>query len=149
MALAKEAGKGKEVNLTVIRAAQERELAVTLGDPQVRVATRAAGGRAEARAQAGGWAQGGGRAGAQAGGNAVPGGRWQTHHTEHREQVVSESNEHGTVEIRETNGVRTVRVRDVAGQEVYAGPLNTDADWQAVPGAFQDMARAVAGKLGG
>ncbi len=145
-ALAKAAGKGKEVNLTVIRAAQERQVAVTLGDSQARAATSVVGGRARAQAHA--HAGGGAQAGAHVGGQAGPGGQWQTHHAHHSDRVFSESNERGTVEIRETDGVRTVRVRNAAGQDVHAGPLNTEADWQAVPADFLEMARAVAGKLG-
>jgi hypothetical protein len=62
---------------------------------------------------------------------------------------VAESNDRGTVEIQETDGRRSVRVRDPSGREVHAGPLNTDADWEAVPEAFRGMVRDVAGKLGG
>lgn len=142
-ALAKAAGKGKEVTLTVIREAQEREVAVTLGDSKARPGDWPAAGPVEAQALA----HAGG--GAQAGAHAGPGGRWRTHQTQHVDRVVSESNERGTVEIRETNGHRTVKVRNATGQELYSGPLNTDVDWQSVPADFQEMARAVAGKFGG
>jgi hypothetical protein len=151
-ALAKAAGKGKQVNLTVIRAAREQEVAVTLGDPEAKAVAMATGGRAEAhaRAEAGGWPHAGGRAAGQAGGqsrgSAGQGGHWETHHTQ---RAVAESDDRGTVEIQETDGRRTVRVKDPSGREVHAGPLDTDADWEAVPEAFRGMVRDVAGKLGG
>ena len=121
-ALAKAAGKGKQANLTVIRAAQEQAIAVTLGDPEAKAVAMAAGGRA---------------------GKAV---HFESHHTQ---RAVAESNEHGAVEIRETDGRRMVRVKDPTGREVHAGPLDTDADWEAVPEAFREMVRDAAGKLGG
>ncbi len=151
-ALAKAAGKGKQVNLTVIRAAQEQAIAVTLGDPEAKAVAMATGGRAEAhaRAEAGGWPHAGGRAAGQAGGqsrgSAGQGGHWETHYTQ---RAVAESDDRGTVEIQETDGRRTVRVKDPSGREVHAGPLDTDADWEAVPEAFRGMVRDVAGKLGG
>lgn len=151
-ALAKAAGKGKQVNLTVIRAAREQEIAVTLGDPDAKAVAMAAGGpaQAHARAEAGGRAHAGGQAAGQAGGQprgpAGQGGHWQTHHTQ---RAVAESNNRGTVEIQEADGRRMVRVKDPTGREVHAGPLDTDADWQAVPEAFREMVRDVAGKLGG
>ncbi len=151
-ALAKAAGKGKQVNLTVIRAAREQEVAVTLGDPEAKAAAMATGGRAEAhaRAEAGGWSHAGGRAAGQAAGQprgpAGQGGHWHTHHTQ---RAVAESNDRGTVEIQETDGRRSVRVRDPSGREVHAGPLNTDADWEAVPEAFRGMVHDAAKKLGG
>lgn len=151
-ALAKAAGAGKQVNLTVIRAAREQEIAVTLGDPEAQAVAKAAGGRSQphARAEAGDRAHAGGQAAGPAGGQprgpAGQGGHWQTHHTQ---RAVAESNDRGAVEIQETDGRRMVRVKDPKGREVHAGPLDTDADWQAVPEAFREMVRDVAGKLGG
>lgn len=151
-ALAKAAGKGKQANLTVIRAAQEQAIAVTLGDPEAKAIAMPAGGRAQAhaRAEAGGRAHAAGHSAGHAGGQprgpAGQGGHWETHHTQ---RAVAESNDRGTVEIRETDGRRMVRVKDPTGREVHAGPLDTDADWEAVPEAFREMVRDVAGKLGG
>lgn len=79
-------------------------------------------------------------------GPAGQGGHWQMHHTQ---RAVAESSDRGAVEIQETDGRRMVRVKDPTGREVHAGPLDTDADWQAVPEAFREMVRDVAGKLGG
>lgn len=93
--------------------------------------------QAEAQAAAGGF-----------GGNAqarvlqiYPGGGSQ--------KVVVNSDQRGTVEIRETDGKRTVTVKDPAGKEVHAGPLDTDADRERVPEAFRGMVGEVEGRLGG
>ena len=48
------------------------------------------------------------------------------------QKVIVHSDQRGTVEIRETDGKRTVTVKDPAGQEVHAGPLDTDADRAAI-----------------
>jgi hypothetical protein len=93
--------------------------------------------QAEAQAAAGGF-----------GGNAqarvlqiYPGGRSQ--------KVVVNSDQRGTVEIRETDGKRTVTVKDPAGKEVHSGPLDTEADREQVPEAFRGMVGEVEGRLGG
>jgi hypothetical protein len=59
------------------------------------------------------------------------------------------SDERGKVEIRETNGKRTVTIKDRAGKEMHAGPLDTDADRKKVPAAFRGMVDEVEKQLGG
>ena len=54
----------------------------------------------------------------------------------------------GTVEIRERDGKRTVTVKDPAGTEVHAGPLDTEADREHVPEAFRGMVEEVEKRLG-
>lgn len=54
----------------------------------------------------------------------------------------------GTIELREQDGARTVRIRDREGVELHAGPLDTDADREAVPEKFRDKVRAIEGRLG-
>lgn len=160
MALARAAGEGKEIRLALVHAGQERELTVTLGNPDaVPKPGRFPGGggrlQARAQAQARAGAQAGGHARAEARGGNGPGGQAgggqsnHQHHETHTQRAVAESNDQGSVEIQETDGRRTVRVKDAGGREVHAGPLDTDADWQAVPEAFRDMVRSVADKLGG
>ena len=65
------------------------------------------------------------------------------------QKVVVNSDERGTVEIRETDGKRTVTVKDPTGKEVHSGPLDTDADREQVPEAFRGMVGEVEGRLGG
>jgi len=55
----------------------------------------------------------------------------------------------GSVEIRETDGKRTVTIKDPAGQEVYAGPLEDAADREQIPEAFRDKVRSAEERLGG
>ena len=53
----------------------------------------------------------------------------------------------GSVEIRETDGKRTVTIKDPFGEEVHAGPLNTDADRGEIPEPFREMVGEVEGGL--
>jgi serine protease Do len=55
----------------------------------------------------------------------------------------------GSVEIRETDGKRTVTIKDPAGQEVYSGPLGDAADREQIPKAFRDKVRSAEERLGG
>ena len=175
-ALVKAAGKGKEVALTVTRGGKEEVVKVLIDDRQVAMggpAAPAAGvagvlpldlggllGEAlpeglpgigddvrlqiqrqvqEALDQAGAGGFGGN---AQARVLQIyPGGGSQ--------KVVVNSDERGTVEIRETDGKRTVTVKDPTGKEVHSGPLDTDADREQVPEAFRGMVGEVEGRLGG
>lgn len=68
---------------------------------------------------------------------------------ESSQKVIVHSDQRGTVEIRETDGKRTVTVKDLAGQEVHAGPLDGGADRDKVPEAFRGMVEEVEGRLGG
>jgi hypothetical protein len=175
-ALVKAAGKGKEVALTVTRGGKEEVVTVLIDERQVAVAGPAdpAAGVAGAlpldlggllgealpqglpgigddvrvqiqrqvqealdQAGAGGF---GGQAQARVL-QIYPGGGSQ--------KVIVHSDQRGTVEIRETDGKRTVTVKDPAGQEVHAGPLDTDADRETLPDAFRDMVEEVEGRLGG
>ena len=65
------------------------------------------------------------------------------------QKVVVNSDERGTVEIRETDGKRTVTVKDPTGKEVHSGPLDTEADREQVPEAFRGIVGEVEGRLGG
>ncbi len=65
------------------------------------------------------------------------------------QKVIVHTDQRGTVEIRETDGKRTVTVQDPAGREVHAGPLDTDADRETLPEAFRGMVEEVEGRLGG
>lgn len=63
--------------------------------------------------------------------------------------VVSDAR--GTLTLRESDGKRTVTIKDPAGTELHAGPLDTDADREAVPEEFRAWVaevekRATAGK---
>jgi len=180
--LAKGAGKGKQVSLTVIRGGKEQVVTVEIGEREVAVGGPAvmpampfAGPnlpglpfdiedllgeamipalpglgddiRAQVQrqvqeaiqqAEAGGF-----------GGNAqarvvqiFPGGAQNVN-------VVVVADERGSVEIRSADGKRTVTVKDRVGEEVHAGPLDTEADREQVPEAFRKMVREVEGRLGG
>lgn len=65
------------------------------------------------------------------------------------QNVVVVADERGSVEIRSAGGKRTVTVKDRAGEQVHAGPLDTEADREQVPEAFREMVREVEGRLGG
>lgn len=105
--------------------------------------------QAEGQAQAQGQAQGQGLGGAGGLGANVqarvlqiyPGGRSQS--------VTVMSDADGSVEIRDTDGERTVTIKDPAGQEVYSGTLAGDADREKIPEAFREKVRAAEGRLGG
>lgn len=171
-ALVKAAGSGKEVALTVIRGGKEQVVKVSIGDREVAAGRPAAavgavgvdvtidkgdlkalseamsGIDAAARIQVQRHLQ---EALAQAGAFGV-GGRAQVVQVYPEgagQHVIVHSDERGTVEIRETNGRRTVKVKDRAGKEMHAGPLDTDADRKKVPAAFRGMVEEVEKQLGG
>jgi hypothetical protein len=54
----------------------------------------------------------------------------------------------GTIEIRDQDGARTVTIRDRAGKQIHSGPLDTEADREAVPEEFRDKVRVAEGRLG-
>jgi len=178
-ALVKAAGKGKEVTLTVIRAGKEEQCEVLIDEREVGGGgepARAAGPlagvpsmpleleglladilpgavpgfgdgiraqvqqqvqQAFQQAQAGGFDGGGGARVLQ----IYPGGSSQN--------VVVVADQRGTVEIRETDGKRTVIIRKPSGEELHRGPLDTAADREKVPKAFREMVKEVEGRLGG
>lgn len=55
----------------------------------------------------------------------------------------------GSVELRETDGKRTVTIRDADGKEVFTGPLDTEADREAVPEEVRERVRAVEERAAG
>lgn len=59
----------------------------------------------------------------------------------HANSKVNISAPDGNVEIAETDGKRTVKIKDPAGQEIYSGDLNTEADYNAVPEKFRAMVK--------
>jgi len=59
------------------------------------------------------------------------------------QSATSVSDARGTVEIRSIGGKKTVTVRDPAGKQVHAGPLDTDEDLEKVPEEFRDWVREV------
>lgn len=172
-ALVRAAGKGRQVRLTVIRGGKEKQLDVLIDDREVPVAGAGAGPFAglpgvpleletlladglpdglpgfagdlrgqvqrqvqEAMAQAQGL-------GGKAAGRLLqiyPGGGGA-------QNVVVVSDQRGTVEIRENHGKRTVSIKDPAGRQVHAGPLDDEADRDKVPEAFRAMVDEVAGWL--
>jgi hypothetical protein len=169
-ALVKAAGSGKEVALTVIRGGKEQVVKVSIGDQEV-----AAGRPASAATAVGGDATiDNGTPGALSvslsGIDAAARVQVQRHLQESLAQaarglyrphvvqvypggagqhVIVHSDERGKVEIRETNGKRTVTIKDRAGKEMHAGPLDTDADRKKVPAAFRGMVEEVEKQLGG
>lgn len=175
-ALVKAAGKGKQVALTLTRGGKEEVVKVLIDDREVAVggpAQPAAGvagvlpldlrgllGEAlpeglpgigdDVRVQIQQQVQealdqaGAGGLGGQAQARVLqiyPGGGSQ--------KVIVHSDQRGSVEIRETDGKRTVTVKDATGQEVHAGPLDTDADRESLPEAFRGMVEEVEGRLAG
>jgi len=54
------------------------------------------------------------------------------------------SDERGTVEINRTGDKQTVTVKDPAGKQVHAGPLDTAEDFAKVPEAYRDWVRELA-----
>ncbi len=171
-ALVKAAGSGKDVALTVIRGGKEQVVKVSIGDREVaagrpaaavgagdadvtidkgdlkRLSEAMSGIDAAARIQVQRHLQ---EALAQAGAFGV-GGRAQVVQVYPEgagQHVFVHSDERGTVEILETNGKRTVTVKDRAGKENHAGPLDTDADRKKVPAAFRGMVDEVEKRLGG
>lgn len=57
------------------------------------------------------------------------------------------SDESGKIEVREQDGSLTVTIRDPGGTEIHSGPLDTEADREAVPEEFRDKVNAAAGRL--
>jgi len=58
------------------------------------------------------------------------------------------ANDDGRVELRETNGKRTVTILDKAGAQQYSGPLDSDEDREKIPTALRgrvEQAEASAG----
>lgn len=53
----------------------------------------------------------------------------------------------GTIELRQQDGSLTVTIRDPKGTEIHSGPLDTEADREAVPEEFRDKVNAAAGRL--
>jgi len=168
-ALVRAAGKGKQVKLTVIRGGKETRLDAVIDDREVAVAGPQAGPFAglpgvplelealladglpgfagdvrgqvqrqvqEAMAQAQGL-------GGKAAGRLLqiyPGGA-------NTQNVVVVSDQRGTIEIHENAGKRTVSIKDPAGRQVHAGPLDDQADRDKVPEAYRAMLDEVAGWL--
>ena len=91
----------------------------------------AGGGWPPGVARVGGVVGGGGRAMAQAGG-----GKSQS------SKMVGD--ERGTVTINRTGDRQTVTIKDPAGKEVHAGPLNTAEDFAKVPEAYREWVRELA-----
>jgi hypothetical protein len=177
-ALVKAAGSGKEVALTVIRGGKEQVVKVSIGDREVAAGRPAAAvggdvtidkGDLNALSEA---KSGKALSLAMSGMNDAARIQVQRHLAESLAQaaafgfggraqvvqvypegagqhVIVHSDERGTVEIRETNGKRTVKVKDRAGKEMHAGPLDTDADRKKVPAAFRGMVEEVEKQLGG
>lgn len=53
------------------------------------------------------------------------------------QSVVTMVDGDGTVEISDSNGKRSVKIRDASGREIHSGALNTEADHDAVPEKFR------------
>ena len=166
--LVKAAGAGTKVPLKVFRGGREREVEAVLGehevpadgakvpglrglmqelwagglDPEELAAVEltiqealkqaaAGGGWPPGVARFGGAVGGGGRAMAQAGG-----GKSQS------SKMVGD--ERGTVAINRTGDKQTVTVKDPAGKQVHAGPLDTAEDFAKVPEAYREWVRELA-----
>ncbi len=59
------------------------------------------------------------------------------------QSMVTFSDADGSMEINETKGKRTVKIKDHSGQEIYSGDLNTEADHNAVPEKFRDKIKDI------
>jgi hypothetical protein len=165
--LVKAAGAGTKVPLKVFRGGREREVEAVLGehevpadgakvpglgglmqelgagglDPEELAAVELTIQAALKQAGAGGGGLprvarvgGGGRAMVQS--QAVAGGLSQSSKTVRDER--------GTVEIHRTGDKQTVKVKDPAGKEVHAGPLDTAEDFAKVPEAYREWVRELA-----
>ena len=171
--LVKAAGKGKEVVLTVTRGGKETFLKVLIDDRDVveggaapldldglaelpagidalvaEVAAEAIPGfdddvRAQIQQQV---KDALGQAGVGKDGNNAIARVFQIYPGGQSQSVFVHTDERGTVEIRETNGKRTVMIKDPSGKQIYAGPLDTDADQEKVPEAFRTMVGEVEGR---
>lgn len=165
--LVKAAGTGAKVPLKVLRGGREREVEAVLGehevladgakplglgelmqqlgadglDPeelagvelQIQEALKQAGAGGAVRPEGFAWARGG-RTMTQS--QVVAGGQSQS------TTVVSD--ERGTVEINRSDDKQTVTVKDPAGKEVHAGPLDTAEDLAMVPEAYREWVRELA-----
>jgi len=141
-ALVKAAGKGEEVVFTVVRGGKEMVVTVLIDERDVEVdepATPAAGLGVNPLAENPFAQNPFGPAFPMFPG--FPGGLSQ--------RVVAHADQRGAVEIRETDGRRTVTVRDPTGRQVHAGPLDTDADRRRIPAAFRALVGEVETRLGG
>jgi serine protease Do len=49
----------------------------------------------------------------------------------------------GSIELRTADGKRTIAIRDAAGKQVHAGPLDKEADYKAIPDAWRQKVRDV------
>lgn len=165
--LVKAAGAGTKVPLKVFRGGREREVEAVLGehavpadgakvlglvglmqgpgagglDPEELAAVELQIQEALKQAGAGGgWLPGvarfgdGGRAVVKS--QVVAGGLSQSSKTV--------SDERGTVTINRTGDTQTVTVKDPAGKQVHAGPLDTAEDFAKVPEAYRDWVRELA-----
>ncbi|MCE9520501.1 MAG: PDZ domain-containing protein [Verrucomicrobia bacterium] len=63
------------------------------------------------------------------------------------QSVVTIADTEGTVEINDSNGKRTVKVKDASGKEIHSGPLNTEADHEAIPEKFRAKVKDAEGKI--
>jgi hypothetical protein len=61
--------------------------------------------------------------------------------------VVSVVDADGTIELTDADGRRTVKIKDGNGTEIHSGPLNTEADHDAVPEKFRAKVKDAEGKL--
>lgn len=165
--LVKAAGKGKEVALTVTRGGKETVLKVHIDDREIDGGGAAAldidaladlsagidalvaevlpaeaipGFSDDVRAQIQQQVKDAlGQAGVAKDGNNAMARVFQIYPGGQSQSVFVHSDERGTVEIRETNGKRTVMIKDPSGKQIHAGPLDNDADREKVPEAFRGM----------
>ena len=63
------------------------------------------------------------------------------------QSVVTIADTQGSVEVNDSNGKRTVKVKDAAGKEIHSGPLNTEADHDAVPESFRAKVKDAESKI--
>ena len=63
------------------------------------------------------------------------------------QSMVSVTDNEGTIEITDANGVRSVKIKDAAGKEIHAGPLNNQADRDAVPEQFRAKVKDAESKI--
>ena len=63
------------------------------------------------------------------------------------QSVVTVADGDGSVEVTDANGKRTVKVKDPSGQEIHSGPLNNEADHDAVPEKFRAKVKDAESKI--
>jgi len=145
--LVRAAGKGKEVRITLIRAGREEEVVALLEERDVAGSSKA--GRPEERKPPSGFPAPGLPGFGER--PRAPGQRQfqQSQTAGSSQSVVVVADQRGTVEIRETDGKRTVMIRKSSGEELHRGPLDTAADREKVPEAFREMVDEVENQLGG